>query len=61
MALDNKSNRKVAIKKLHPVEDIVDAKRVLREIRILRIMQHENIVKLVNVLYDSTSDSEELG
>lgn len=61
MALDNKTNHKVAIKKLHPVEDIVDAKRVLREIRILRIMQHENIVRLVNVLYDSTSDSDELG
>ena len=38
MALDSKLNIKVAIKKLHPVEDIVDTKRVLREMRILRFM-----------------------
>lgn len=37
---------KVAIKKLHKIEDLVDAKRVLREIRILRSMQHENILGL---------------
>lgn len=61
MALDNKFNKKVAIKKLHPVEDIVDAKRVLREIRILRIMQHENIVRLQNVIYDGAAECDELG
>ena len=60
-ALDTKLNVKVAIKKLHPVEDLVDAKRVLREIRILRIMKHVNIVRLINILYDSTVDFEDLG
>ena len=30
---------KVAIKKLHKIEDIVDAKRIIREIRILRNMK----------------------
>ena len=43
---------KVAIKKLHKIEDLVDAKRVLREIRILRSMQHENILGLQNLIYD---------
>jgi mitogen-activated protein kinase 1/3 len=61
LALDTKLNHKVAIKKLHPVEDIVDAKRVLREIRILRLMDHENIVRLINVLYDTAIEGEELG
>lgn len=47
LAIDTKNqNQKVAIKKLNAVEDIVDAKRVLREIRILRLMKHENIVRL---------------
>jgi len=37
---------------LHKIEDTVDARRVLREIRILRSMNHENILQLLNVLYD---------
>lgn len=36
--------QKVAIKKLHDIHDEIDAKRVLREIRILRTMQHDNIL-----------------
>ena len=45
----------VAVKKLHRIEDIVDAKRILREIRILRNFNHENILKLLDVYYDSSS------
>ncbi len=41
-----KNNLKVAIKKLHKIEDSIDAKRVLREIRILRHLAHENILQL---------------
>lgn len=44
LAQDKVKNQKVAIKKLHKIEDIIDAKRVLREIRILRHLQHENIL-----------------
>lgn len=46
----------VAIKKLHKIEDAIDAKRVLREIRILRHLLHENILQLSDILYD---DEEE--
>jgi mitogen-activated protein kinase 1/3 len=44
MAKDKKSGKNVAIKKLHKIEDVVDAKRVLREMRILRHLVHENIL-----------------
>lgn len=48
--LDTLTNKKVAIKKLHKVEDIVDAKWMLREIRILSKFKHENILKLHSVI-----------
>ena len=50
LCLDDKGN-KVAIKKLNKIEDAVDAKRVLREIRILKYLDHENISKLLNVFH----------
>jgi mitogen-activated protein kinase 1/3 len=44
-ALDkNNKKEKVAIKKLNKLEDIIDAKRILREIRILRCLTHDNIL-----------------
>jgi mitogen-activated protein kinase 1/3 len=52
---------KVAIKKLHKIEDIVDAKRVLREIRILRSMNHENVLALKNLIYDNTLKDQDFG
>lgn len=61
MAIDTKNqNQKVAIKKLNAVEDIVDAKRVLREIRILRLMKHENIVRLLSCIYDNQTNEYDL-
>ena len=42
----------MAIKKLLKIVDIVDAKRILREIRILRCMSHENILELLDVIFD---------
>lgn len=35
-ALNNETNEKVAIKKLAHIEDVIDAKRVLREIIIMK-------------------------
>ncbi len=55
MALDTHTNTKVAIKKLNPLEDIIDAKRMLREIRILRAMTHPNIVAIKAAIYDNVS------
>lgn len=41
---------KVAIKKIsNAFEDLVDAKRILREIRLLRFLNHENIIRILNV------------
>lgn len=55
-AIDTKTKEKVAIKKLNKLEDIVDAKRILREIRILRSLKNENILELINICYDDTND-----
>lgn len=59
LAIDKKANGKVAIKKLHKIEDIVDAKRVLREIRILRNLKHDNILELLHVIYDDQTCPED--
>lgn len=43
-AIDTTTGRAVAIKKISGVfDDLVDAKRVLREIRFMRILRHENV------------------
>ena len=49
-AKDEESKRKVAIKKVsNAFEDLVDAKRILREIKLLRHFNHENIIRIVDV------------
>jgi serine/threonine protein kinase len=50
-ALDQSHNKKVAIKKLRQINDIFDAKRVLREIRILKNLLHDNILGVTDILY----------
>lgn len=61
-AKDKKNqNQYVAIKKLHKIEDVIDAKRVLREIRILRHLIHENILQLSDLLYDDEDEDQEFG
>ena len=43
-ANDEKNNDKVAIKKVpRAFDDLIDAKRILREIRLLRHFDHENV------------------
>ena len=49
-AKDTSINRKVAIKWIHKAfEDVIDAKRVLREIKILKFLEHENIIELLDI------------
>lgn len=49
-ALNKKTNTKVAIKKVPKAfEDLIDAKRILREIRLLSFFDHENIISLVDL------------
>jgi len=50
-ALSSKTGENVAIKKLAKIEDAIDAKRVLREIIIMKNLSHENILGLVDVVY----------
>lgn len=43
-AVDTKDGSMVALKKIAGVfEDVIDAKRVLREIRLMRALEHENV------------------
>jgi len=47
---DKKTNRNVAIKKVgNAFEDLIDAKRIVREIKLLRYFQHDNIVSLIDI------------
>jgi mitogen-activated protein kinase 1/3 len=49
-AKDKKTGKSVAIKKIHKAfEDVIDAKRVLREIKILKFFEHENIIELIDI------------
>ncbi|EZG64224.1 mitogen-activated protein kinase [Gregarina niphandrodes] len=50
-AYDTATKKIVAIKKIPRVfEDLVDCKRVLREVAILNRLKHENVVKVVDVI-----------
>jgi len=49
-ALDTQSNTRVAIKKIpRAFEDLVDGKRILREIKLLRHFKHENIISILDI------------
>lgn len=58
-AMDHVAGHKVAIKKCpNAFEDLVDAKRIVREIRLLMHFRHENIVKVRHIgLVRSKHDS----
>lgn len=50
-ARNKETGDQIAIKKLSHVEDLIDAKRVLREIIIMKNLAHENILGLLDVVY----------
>jgi len=50
-ALDRQTGQRVAIKKVpRAFDDLVDAKRILREIKLLRHFDHENVIALKDIL-----------
>jgi len=50
-ALDSESNEVVAIKRCKRVfEDLIDCKRILREISILSKLNHNNVVKIIEIV-----------
>uniref|UniRef100_A0A673IJ27 mitogen-activated protein kinase n=1 Tax=Sinocyclocheilus rhinocerous TaxID=307959 RepID=A0A673IJ27_9TELE len=60
-ATDQKTKEKVAIKKLYrPFQSLIHAKRAYRELRLLRHIQHDNVICLLNVFTpDSTLEKFE--
>jgi len=62
-AHDAEQNRKVAIKRTdHLFDDAMDARRTLREVAILSLLRHDNVVRLLDVFApgDGHSDFNEL-
>jgi len=48
---DNSSGRKVAIKKIkRAFDDRVDAKRILREIKLMKKFVHENVIRILDLI-----------
>lgn len=57
-ATDTRTGRSVAIKKVKTVfRDLVDAKRILREMKLLRHCSHENIVRLYDIMVPPLGES----
>ena len=55
-ATEIKTKRKVAIKRIDSLfEDLIDTKRILREITLLRFMKNQFIVELLDIEYDKTN------
>lgn len=47
---DKQTNRRVAVKKVTGVfDDLTDAKRIIREIRLLRCMNHNNVLTILDI------------
>ena len=52
-AIDKTTKKKVAIKKVNELfVDLIDSKRILREITLLRFMKNRFIVELLDIAYD---------
>ena len=50
-AKDRRKGGKVAVKKVHNAfEDLIDAKRIVREIKLLAFFDHENVISLLDVV-----------
>ena len=59
-ACDTTTNEKVAIKKIGKVfDDLVDGKRILREIKLLSFLNHENIISIKDLLRPQHRDTFE--
>jgi len=58
-AQEKEANKKVAIKKITKAfEDAIDAKRILREIKLMKKFSHENVVGILDLIAPPTTCSE---
>ena len=58
-ALDKETSKKVAIKKVtRAFEDAVDAKRILREILLMKKFVHENVIRIIDIIPPPPSAEE---
>ena len=58
-AKDNRTGRKVAIKKITKAFDVlIVAKRTYRELKILRHLRHDNIISILDVMEPPAEDSD---
>lgn len=57
-AIDTEKDELVAIKKLNKIEDIIDAKRNLREIKAMRLLKHDGVLGLKRAIHLQTENSE---
>merc|ERR1719409_819405 len=59
-AVDNATGEKVAIKKINKAfEHLTDTKRTLREVKILRHFNHENVIRIRDILRPSSLETFE--
>ena len=57
-ARDTEKELPVAIKRLNKIEDIVDVKRNLREIKLMRILKHDSILDLKKIIHIQENPNE---
>ena len=57
-ARDTEKDKIVAIKKLNKIKDIVDIKRNLREIKCMRLLNHENVLNLKRLIHVQEKPNE---
>jgi len=54
-AIDSHTGERVAIKKINDIfENVSDAARILREIKLLRLLRHSNIVQIKHIMLPPT-------
>ena len=60
-ATDNKTGERVAIKKITDVfEHVSDATRILREVKLLRVLKHPDIVEVKHIVLPQPRDFKDI-
>lgn len=54
---DTRTDTKIAVKKIsNAFEEVIDGKRILREVKLLRQLYHENIISILDMLPPESTD-----